>query len=198
VGELQITRAGPNGEAHAHGHPYFYFSFDGPESYLAAERVLRVIDGPCEWVPVRPQHSSWVFRCAQEREIGEQQVEKTAADRGLQAVRWPPEFDQERVLLAATFAKSIGRTVSFALAALRQAYAGGADLGDENTILIAASACEMHPRAVLQALERPAVARALDEASAQAADRGVLSTPTVWQPDGTLLCGDDQLGEERE
>lgn len=198
MGDLQATRAGANGQAHAQAHPCFYFSFDGPESYLAAERVLRVIDGPCEWVPIRAPHSSWVFRCAEEQQIAQQQVEQTAAARGLQPLRWPPEFNQEQVLLAATFAKSIGRTVSFALAALRQAYAGGADLGDENTILIAASACEMHPRAVLQALERPATARALDDASAEAAERGVLSTPTVWQPDGTLLRGDDQLGEERE
>ena len=179
-------------------HPYFYFSFESPGSYLAAELVLRVIDGPCEWVPVRPQQSEWVFRCAEEQEIAERQVEMTAGERAMQPMRWPPAFDQERALLAATYAKSIGRTVSFALAALRQAYAGGADLGSDETILIAAAACEMHPRAVLQALERPTVARMLDEASAEAAGRGVTTTPTVWQPDGTVLVGDAELGEERE
>ena len=176
-------------------HPTFYFSFDGPESYLAAERVLQIVGGPCEWVQVRPQTDSSAHRCAEEREIERERVELIAADRGLQPVVWPPEFDQERVLLAATFAKSIGRTVAFALAALRQAYAGGADLSDDDTILIAAAACEMHPRAVLTALERPGIATMLDEASAQAAECGLRSTPAVRLPDGSLLEGDAALEE---
>ena len=178
-------------------HPVFYFSFDGPESYLAAERVLKAVEGPCEWVPIRPATDSGAHRCAEEREIERARIELIAAERGLQPVRWPPEFDQERVLRAATFAKSIGRAVAFALAALRQAYAGGADLADEDTILIAAAACEMHPRAVLAAVERPGIAAALDEASTLAAERGVRSTPTVWLPGGTLLEGDAALDEVR-
>ena len=52
---------------------------------------------------------------------------------------------------AATYAKQIGRTVAFSLAAFRQAYAGGRSLGDPDNVLIAAAACEMHPRAVLKA-----------------------------------------------
>jgi len=96
-------------------------------------------------------------------------------------------------LRAATYAKQIGRAVAFSLAAFRQAYAGGADLGDADVVLIAASACEMHPRAVLQALERDAVGRALHEATAQAVARGVQSAPTVWTPNGELLVGDAAL-----
>ena len=48
-------------------------------------------------------------------------------------------------MLAATYAKQFGRAVAFSLAAFRQAFAGGRDLGDEITVLIAAAACEMHP-----------------------------------------------------
>ena len=47
---------------------------------------------------------------------------------------------------AATYAKQIGRAVAFALAAFRQAYAGGRDLVEPDNVLIAAAACEMHPR----------------------------------------------------
>ena len=53
---------------------------------------------------------------------------------------------------AATYAKQIGRTVPFALAAFRQAFAGGRAL-DADTVLIAAAACEMHPAAVLKAID---------------------------------------------
>lgn len=174
-------------------HARFYFSFEEPEAYLAAERVLRAVPGPCQWTPVRVATDGQAFRCAEEQEIARERIERTAAERGLQPLRWPPAFDPEPALRAATFAASIGRGVAFALAAFRQAYAGGADLGDQNTILIAAAACEMHPRAVLAALERDAVAGALDAASATAAERGVRTVPAVWLPDGTLLEGDAAL-----
>jgi 2-hydroxychromene-2-carboxylate isomerase len=53
----------------------------------------------------------------------------------------------------------------------------------------------MHPRAVLQAIERDAVTRVLDEATAEAVARGVVSVPTVWTPDGALLEGDRALDD---
>ena len=53
----------------------------------------------------------------------------------------------------ATYAKQIGRTVAFALAAYRQAFAGGRSLAEPDNVVIAAAACEMHPAAVLKAAE---------------------------------------------
>lgn len=173
----------------------FYFDFASPEAYLAAERVIQTLPFVAEWVPIRaPRAWDDGFRCAEERAIAQGEIERVAATRTLQSVRWPPEgFDPELALRAATYAKQIGRIVAFGLAAFRQAYAGGADLGDTDVVLIAASACEMHPRAVLQAIERDAIARALDEATAEAVARGVVSAPTVWTPDGALLEGDAAL-----
>jgi 2-hydroxychromene-2-carboxylate isomerase len=81
-------------------------------------------------------------------------------------------------MVAATYAKQIGRAVAFSLAAFRQAFAGGRTL-DEDTILIAAAACEMHPRAVQQALTRSSVAAALDVATAAAATAGVREVPAI-------------------
>jgi 2-hydroxychromene-2-carboxylate isomerase len=175
----------------------FYFDFASPEAYLAAERVLQTLPFAAEWVPIRaPRAWDDGFRCAEERAIAQSEIERTAAARTLQALRWPPEgFASETALRAATYAKQIGRVVAFALAAFRQAYAGGHDLGDTDVVLIAASACEMHPRAVLQAIERDAVARALDEATELAVARGVVAVPTVWTPDGTLLEGDAALDD---
>jgi 2-hydroxychromene-2-carboxylate isomerase len=178
-------------------HAAFYFDFASPEAYLAAERVLQTLPFAAEWIPIRaPRAWDDGFRCAEERAIAQSEIERTAAARTLQALRWPPEgFASETALRAATYAKQIGRVVAFALAAFRQAYAGGHDLGDTDVVLIAASACEMHPRAVLQAIERDAVARALDEATELAVARGVVAVPTVWTPDGTLLEGDAALDD---
>ena len=67
-------------------------------------------------------------------------------------------------LLAATYAKWIGRGVAFSLAALRQAFAAGRDLTEPDNVLIAAAACEMHPTAVSRA-RAGASAAALDEAT---------------------------------
>ena len=63
---------------------------------------------------------------------------------------WPP--DSELAMLVATYAKHVGRAVAYSLAAFRQAFAGGRDLGEEGTVLIAGAACEMHPTALLKAV----------------------------------------------
>jgi 2-hydroxychromene-2-carboxylate isomerase len=191
---VEVTQHGGATTAPAPERAAFYFDFSSPEAYLAAERVIQTLPFAAEWIPVRaPRAWDDGFRCAEERAIAEGEIERVAAARMLQGVRWPPAFDSERALRAGTYAKQIGRVVAFALAAFRQAYAGGHDLGDSDVVLIAASACEMHPRAVLQAIERDAVTRALDEATALAVARGVTSVPAVWTPAATLLEGDAAL-----
>jgi 2-hydroxychromene-2-carboxylate isomerase len=194
---FEVTQHGGAEEPAPPERAAFYFDFASPEAYLAAERVLQTLPFAAEWIPIRaPRAWDDGFRCAEERAIAQSEIERTAAARTLQAVRWPPEgFSSEAALRAATYAKQIGRVVAFGLAAFRQAYAGGHDLSDTDVVLIAASACEMHPRAVLQAIERDAVARALDEATEQAVARGVVAVPTVWTPDGTLLEGDAALDD---
>jgi 2-hydroxychromene-2-carboxylate isomerase len=193
---IEVTQHGGGAdEPAAPERAAFYFDFASPEAYLAAERVIQTLPFAAEWIPIRaPRAWSDGFRCAEERAVAQGEIERVATGRALQAVRWPPEgFDPEPALRAATYAKQIGRVVAFGLAAFRQAYAGGHDLGDTDVVLIAASACEMHPRAVLQAIERDAVTRALDEATALAVARGVTSAPAVWTPAGALLEGDAAL-----
>jgi 2-hydroxychromene-2-carboxylate isomerase len=145
----------------------FYFDLADPAAYLEAER-LRAEDPGVEWVPVLAPP---VFRCAEEVSSLREDVERGAAALGLQPVRWPEPFpfDSERAMLAATYAKQIGRAVAFSLAAFRQAYAAGRSLEEVDNVLIAAAACEMHPRAVLKAIESQNVREALDEATARAA-----------------------------
>jgi 2-hydroxychromene-2-carboxylate isomerase len=85
---------------------------------------------------------------------------------------------------AATYACQIGRAVAFSLAAFRQAFAAGRDLGAPDNVLIAAAACEMHPRAVLKGAALHSIATALEEATALAARRGVHDVPAMWLPVG--------------
>jgi 2-hydroxychromene-2-carboxylate isomerase len=174
--------------------PAFFFDLASPTAYVAAERALRDHPG-VEWVPVlarglgsQPPAESWEsFRCAEERDIALAQVERMAAQQGLQPVRWPDPFpfDSLFAMRVATYAKQIGRTVAFALAAYRQAFAGGRSLADPDNVVIAAAACEMHPAAVLKAAELRGVRDALDAATARAASLGVRDVPAVW--DGRRL-----------
>jgi 2-hydroxychromene-2-carboxylate isomerase len=95
---------------------------------------------------------------------------------------------------AATYAKEIGRAVSFSLAAFRQAFAAGRDLSEPDNVALAGAAAEIHPRALLAAVERDAVKRALREATERAGDLGVRGVPSVLV--GTeVLWGDDRLNE---
>jgi 2-hydroxychromene-2-carboxylate isomerase len=166
----------------------FYFDLADPYSWLAAERVLQTLGFAAEWTPVLGMASAASgARCAEEVAAIREDVERQAAAQGLLAVRWPEPwpFESEQAQLVATYAKSIGRAVPYALAAFRQAFAGGRSLDDEDTLLIAGAACEMAPRATLTGAATKGTRRALDEATALARERGVRSVPAVW--DGERL-----------
>ncbi len=177
----------------------FYYDLFSPECYLAAERILALAPG-VEWIPIcapdLPAADTLVgFRCQTDREAYFDRIERVAAARELQPIRWPEPFpsDTAYAMRVATYARQIGRAVAFSLAAFRQAFAGGRDLGLADNVLIAAAACELHPRAVTQGAALTSVARALDEATALAAKRGVRDVPAVWLPDGRVFHGDDAL-----
>jgi len=181
------------------GTPAFFFDLGSPEAYLAAERALQVLPG-VEWIPVLaaelPGHESWeAFRCCDERDIAVAQVERTALQRGLQPLRWPDPFpfDATLAMHVATYAKQIGRTVPFAQAAFRQAFAGGRALDRPDNVVIAAAACEMHPAAVLRGAELRTVRDGLRAATADAVARGVRDVPAVVTADGRVFHGDTEL-----
>lgn len=178
--------------------PAFYLDVAVPEAYLAAERILSLMPVPCEWIPVvdaeLPGGGWGAWRCAEEREIELSQFERTAAARGLQPVRWPEElpFDSSLALRAATYAKGAGKVVAFALAAFRQAYAGGRDLSAEDNVAIVGAACEIHPRALLTGAATRSAATSLSRATALARERRVRSVPAVWVA-GEVFHGDAEL-----
>jgi 2-hydroxychromene-2-carboxylate isomerase len=109
------------------------------------------------------------------------EVERRAAALGLPSPRWPQPFpfDSTLAMRVATYARSIGRGVPFAQAAFRQAYAGGRNLEEEDNVLIAAAACEMHPTAVLKAAQMRSTDGELRKQTVRAARAGVRTLPAV-------------------
>jgi 2-hydroxychromene-2-carboxylate isomerase len=165
--------------------PAFFFDLGSPDAYLLAERVLQTMPVATEWIPVLaadlPGAESFdAFRCAEERNIVLGRFVETAARRELQPLRWPDPFpfDSSFAMHAATYARQIGRTVPFALAAFRQAFAAGRVL-DADGVLIAAAACEMHPAAVLKAVELRSVRSALAAETERARSLGVRDVPAI-------------------
>lgn len=169
--------------------PVFYYDLADPECYLVAERIMAELRAVPEWEPVRAATLPCAGRVgATDRDS----VERRAAELGLQPVRWPSTWppDSTTAMLAATYAKQIGRAVAFSLAAFRQTFAGGRDIGDESAVLLAGAACEMHPTAVLKGISLKSVRAGLDAATQRASAAGVTALPAI-QIAGELWLGSD-------
>ena len=128
-------------------------------------------------------------------------VEERAAERGLPPVRWPEGWPRESYSLAplraAVFAAQTGRLEAFSLAAFRQAFAAGRRLDGLDNVVLAAAACELHPKAVLKGVETESVKSGLREATEAAIERGVTGIPTV-EVGAELFWGDDRLEDAAE
>ena len=167
------------------GQPVFFYDLGHPDCYLAAERINTALGVVPEWEPVVAAELGISYAETERAELA-RQIESL----GLQPLRWPAGWppDTHTAMLAATYAKRAGRAVAFSLAAFRQAFAAGRDLGDLDTVLIAAAACEMHPAAVLKGIELRSVHAALAEAVARAAAAGVGELPAILAG-GELFTG---------
>jgi 2-hydroxychromene-2-carboxylate isomerase len=183
----------------------FYFDLGSPYAYLAAERISGLFAEAgleqAEWQPIllgglfkRFGRDSWANGPGRADGIAE--VERRAAAYGLPPLVWPEPWPGNTLVAmrTATFAKQTGRTVSFALAGFRQAFAAGRDLSDPDNVLVAAAACELHPNAVSKAVQTDAVKRGLREATDAAAELGVRGVPSLVV-DGEVFWGDDRLEE---
>jgi 2-hydroxychromene-2-carboxylate isomerase len=161
--------------ADASEQPVFFYDLGSPESYLEAEQVMHGQPVP-EWEPVLAADLG-----VEVNERDRASIERRAAELGIQPVRWPEPWpaDTRTAMLAATYAKRIGRGVAFSLAAFRQAFAAGRDLGDQNTVLIAGAACEMHPSALLKGIALKSTADALAQAGERARRHGITTLPAV-------------------
>jgi 2-hydroxychromene-2-carboxylate isomerase len=185
----------------AENRPVFYYDLGSPYSWLAAERVNSELPEVPVWRPIllgglfkELGRRSWATTDA--RDDGMREVERRAAAYGLPEVRWPDPWPHNTLLAmrAATYATSIGKGVSFALSAFRQAFVGGRDLSQPDNVIIAAAACELHPNAVTRAVEQQTVKEALKSATEEALARGVVGVPSLAIGE-QIFWGDDRLSE---
>jgi 2-hydroxychromene-2-carboxylate isomerase len=188
--------------------PVFLYDLGSPYAYLAAERVNALFaeatgQSP-EWQPIllgglfkSYDRESWGVGPG--REDGMAECERRASAHGLPPIRWPDPWPGNYLfaMRVATYAKQIGRAVSFSQAAFRQAFVAGRDLGQPDHVLIAAAAAEMHPRAVLAAVERDAVKSELREATRRVGELGVRGVPSLVVGD-EIFWGDDRLEDAAE
>jgi 2-hydroxychromene-2-carboxylate isomerase len=191
------------------GRATFFYDFSSPYAYLAAERISGLfaeakVEQP-EWQPISFGHVlkasgrvPWSMQPGGAEQEHLDEIARRAAERGLPEVRydegWPAASSSLIPTRAAVFAKEAGKVVSFSQAALRQRFAAGRDLSELDNVLIAAAACELHPRAVIKGIETQSVKDRLTAATAAAIEQGVEGIPTV-AVGGELFWGDDRLEE---
>jgi 2-hydroxychromene-2-carboxylate isomerase len=158
--------------------PAFFFDLACPFSYLAAERVERVL-GDVDWVPVASSN----LKGGQERAGAPSPraaAERRAAELRLPLV-WPDRYpaDAPSALRVAAYAAEVGVAAQFALAASRLAFCGGFDLEDLEILAEAAAAAGIPLDACLAAAGDHARDGALHATARGLLARGVRSLPAL-------------------
>jgi 2-hydroxychromene-2-carboxylate isomerase len=186
---LEVIEAGPSPAGDVVERPVFFYDLGSPDAYLVAERIMAELPVVPEWEPVHAARIGLPTPA-----LDAERLAAAVDEQALQPLRlperWPP--DTELAMLVATYAKRGGKAVAYSLAAFRQAFAAGRDLAEEGTVLIAAAACEMHPRAVLKGVALRSTASALDAAGRRAQAANVTSLPAI-AAGGETFCGGDAL-----
>jgi 2-hydroxychromene-2-carboxylate isomerase len=170
----------------------FLFDLASPLTYLAAERVERVL-GTVRWQPVAAEAlhrgNPWVDPAARA------DAERRAAALHLPLV-WPDRFPEpgRGGGRAAAFAAEHDRGAAFTLAACRLAYCGGFDLEDPEVLAEAAAAAGLGLEECLRAAGNVARDGPLEAAGRRLLAAGADRLPAV-RVGRTLICGEDRLGE---
>lgn len=189
LAEHRAARARAGGEAPSPRASTFWFDLGSPFTYLAAERVERLLPG-VEWRPVAGEGEA-VTPTGTVR-AG---VERRAAALRLPLV-WPenPDAPARAAMRVAHFAAERGSAAAFVLAASRLAYCGGFDLADPETLAEAAAAANLALEDCLAAAgdsrRDVALRAAADDLRARGADR-----LPAFSVHGRLLCGESRLAE---
>src|SRR5579875_3479613 len=194
--DLEVVQAGPSADVPAPKPPdaVFYYDLGNPDCYLVAERIRAELPVVCDWEPV---HAASLGLADAGAWCDRDTFAARTATLELLPLRipavWPP--DSALAMRVATYAKGAGKSIAFSLAAFRQAFAGGRDLSDEATVLLAAAACEIHPAAALKGAGLRSTASALIAAGERALAAGVTALPAFTLGGGVTVCGPDALDE---
>jgi 2-hydroxychromene-2-carboxylate isomerase len=178
--------------------PVFLYDIGSPYSWLAAERISRVIE-EADWQPILlgglfklNGRTSWGF--APDRETRRLEIEQRVTRYGLPAICWraDPPTAWLTAMRAATVARRVGRAAEFSLAAFRAAHTEGRDLGDPEEVAALACHAGMAADELLQAVTRQDVKDELRMATERAHELGAPGVPTVVVGDH-VFWGDDRL-----
>jgi 2-hydroxychromene-2-carboxylate isomerase len=169
--------------------PAFFFDLACPFSYLAAERVERLL-GEVDWVPVAgPLHADAdgaAFRTAAAARASELRV----------PLVWPESFPAPTrgALRSAARAAQVGVGGQFALAGARLAFCGGFDLEDPEVLAEAAAASRFGLDECLAAARDEALDGSLRATARGLRARGVRRLPAVRVGHG-FFAGEVQLSQ---
>jgi len=163
--------------------PAFFFDLACPFSYLAAERIERVL-GDVEWIPVSAATLAVGVRRSAPTADGVAVLRAEAERRALELrlpLVWPERFpaDFPHALRAAVHAADIGAGARFALAAGRLAFCGGYDLEDADTLAEPAAAAGIAPDPCLLAAADPGRDELLCATAGALRVRGVRALPVI-------------------
>ena len=187
--------------------PAFFFDPSCPFSYLAAERVERML-GEVHWVPAAaaslhgsgpplhlPEHDALDRDPLEQTRIVMARAEHRALALRLPLV-WPDRFPagSPAALRAAAYAAEAGAGARFALAAARLAFCGGFDLEDRDVLADAAKAAELDVDEALAAAANPALDGPLHSTARGLSAHGVRSLPAI-RVGRRLISGERMLEE---
>ncbi len=178
--------------------PPFYFGAMSPYSWIAAERIERVLPS-ARWrgvlagvVFTANGRTSWGLTNG--RAEGQADCERRAAAHGLGAIHWPEQWPTSDLHAARAMVVAEGRGLlrPFALSAMRMAFLEGADLADPAVVLEAGGRVGLDRSELEAGLGDPVVKQALRDINDDALAAGVFGVPTVIV-EGERFWGDDRL-----
>jgi 2-hydroxychromene-2-carboxylate isomerase len=184
--------ATPGAAARLEGASTFFFDLASPFTYLAAERVERLL-GTVRWRPVAAEalHRGSPPAGPELRDDAERRASALCMP-----LVWPDRFPApaSAAMRAAAYAAECGKGAPFTLAAARLAYCGGFDLVDPEVLAEAAAVAGIGLEECLRAAGD--VSR---DGPLEAAARGLLAAGADRLPAfgvaGRLICGEDRLTE---
>ncbi|HTB69408.1 MAG TPA: DsbA family protein [Solirubrobacteraceae bacterium] len=180
--------------------PRFYFGAMSPYSWLAAERIDRLLPA-ARWRGVfagalfkQNGRVSWGLTDEREQKLAD--CDARAASYGLGPIRWPDRWPTNDLLVARAMAFCGDEPLlkAYALAAMRLTFLEGADLGELDAVLEAGRRVDIDERELAAGLRRQGAKDTLRAANDEAVAAGAFGVPTVVIGD-KLFWGDDRLDE---
>jgi 2-hydroxychromene-2-carboxylate isomerase len=196
LADRRARRVGGQGRRRGAATAAFHFDIACPFSYLALERVERLLPG-VRWRPTIAdalhRGDPWAGDAAgaEAREAAERRAHELRLP-----LSWPAEDARSArgAMRAAHHASELGRGGEFALAATRLAFCGGFNLNDPEVLAEAAAAAGIPLDACLRAAGDVARDGPLEQAGLQLLAAGANRLPTI-RVGRVLHCGEAQVAQ---